>query len=96
MKPNKKELKNHCIIIPLHLPFSFPSDYAYQTGKELAKNNKVIFFDFKYPVSWKSLFDFKKKQGYSEKNERFISKEKRMDIFQTAIYLSFPACQFYI
>jgi len=76
MKPNKKELKNHCIIIPLHLPFSFPSDYAYQTGKELAKNNKVIFFDFKYPVSWKSLFDFKKNKD-TPKIMRDLFQKKR-------------------
>ncbi len=63
MKLNKNELKDHLIIIPLHLPFSFPSDYTYQTGKVLAKHNKVVFFDYKYPVSWKSLFDFKKNRG---------------------------------
>lgn len=66
MKRNKKVIKNHSIIIPLHLPFLFPSDYTFQTGRQLAKNNKVIFFDFKHPVSWRSFFDFKKNYDFLE------------------------------
>ncbi len=51
-----KKLKNFLVIIPLHLPLDYPSDYVNQTARILAQYNKVILFDFRYPYSWKLLF----------------------------------------
>lgn len=37
-------IKKQLVIIPLHLPWSFPCDYEKQTAQILAKKNKVLIF----------------------------------------------------
>ncbi len=51
----KKRLEDFLVVIPLHLSLDHPSDYISQTARILASQNKVIFFDFVYPFSWKEL-----------------------------------------
>lgn len=46
------------IIIPLHMPLKYPCDYIDQTSKILSRDNTVIFLDYHFPYSWKSLLKF--------------------------------------
>lgn len=49
----KKRLKGFVIVIPLHLPLGYPSDYIEQTAGFLARKNLVILFDFRNPTLWR-------------------------------------------
>lgn len=51
----RKRLKDFIVVIPLHLPLGYPSDYIDQTAHILSKNNLVILFDFRAPILWKQI-----------------------------------------
>ncbi|MFZ5845015.1 MAG: glycosyltransferase, partial [Patescibacteria group bacterium] len=44
------KLTGYTIIIPLNIPFGYTTDYISQTARILKNRNRVILFDFRYPL----------------------------------------------
>lgn len=52
----KQNLRGQIIVIPLNVPYNYPTDYIKQTASILSRRNRVITFDYNNPISLASLF----------------------------------------
>src|SRR3989337_1525783 len=84
--PNKRKI----IVIPLHISLGFPCDYLDQTAKILAKNNLVILFDFRKPLSWRNILNGESLLQYISNVRKILSFKKGVIYFRP---LSFPPFQ---
>jgi len=79
-------MKGYHILIPLHMSLDHGCDYVVQTARILGKSNVVILYDFRSPLSWKSVFFTKEFGGLIRNAYSILSR-------RTGVYMLRPvAC----
>lgn len=86
----KDRLNKFIILVPLHLPYLYPSDYLLQTGKILAKRNFIVFFNpTEIPFSWKQLFGEGEIRQYIKSVIKILTQNRGYIYFKSIALLPF-------